>query len=159
MKKILTVLGMAAMLLSCTKEITIDHHISAEFPRVGELSGVRVLFAAGGDADILVTPDGGRRVITYKALSIVTGDYTDAELSTLLEETFWRDPSRQWIIHTASPVEGTVLGGAGFVNCLRARGLSAEGGMLFASSNTYDKIEGITVSPLGFTVKVKEAAL
>lgn len=173
MRKILCILGALTALCACEKAITIDHDITAEFPAVAQLGQVSVLFSDEGSADIKITSAGlqsslegatetlvkNGRIIRYKALAIFDGTCTEDGLEALLEETFWAEPSLQWIYRFDSALQGEALGDCGFVNALRARGLESGGGSLFASSNVYDKISGLTASPLGFAVKVREEGL
>lgn len=148
------ILAAALGLIACTKEVTVDHQISAEFPMQESLESVSVLFAAEGSADILVSTNG---ITTHGNLSVAKAAVVDeAELPDILEDTFWTGTTRQWIIllDTNLPCEG--MSDCGFVNVLRARGLSQDGVSLWATSNVYDKISGLRVSPVGFTVKVRE---
>lgn len=154
MNKTLTLFLILA-LAACTREVSFDHNISAEFPSQKQLESVSVCFAAEGSADILVSTDG---VINYGSLSVAKVTVVDeAQLPEILEETFWTGSSRQWLIflETSLPCEG--MSDCGFVNVLRARGLSQDGVSLWASSNVYDKISNLTVSPVSFTVKVWES--
>lgn len=169
MRRIIYIIGVLLALSACEKAITIDHSITAEFPAVETLQPVSVLFADEGTADIMITSAGlqsslegvsealasGGRIIRYKALAIFVGTCTEDGLEALLEETFWKDSSIQWIYRFDSALEGESLGNCGFVNALRARGLEPDGS-LFAANNVYDKISGLAVSPLCFTVKVRE---
>lgn len=164
MRNCLIILVAALLVASCDKAVTIDHHITAEFPVQETLPQVSVLFAEEGEADILVSSEGaksklqglveqsvqGGKVIRYKALAIFTGTLTD----DTLEETFWAEPSLEWIV--VSDAE-EILSDCGFVNVLRARGLGE--GILFASSNAYDKISSPKGEPMGFNIKVKEAEI
>jgi len=148
------VLFLAAILslAACTREVTIDHEISAEFPMQETLESVSVLFAAEGSADIMMSTDG---VTTRGNLSVVKASVADeSELPEILEDTFWTDSSRQWVIllETSLPCEG--MSECGFVNVLRARGLSQAGESLWASANVYDKISNLTANPVSFTVRV-----
>ena len=108
MRNCLIILVAALLVASCDKAVTIDHHITAEFPVQETLPQVSVLFAEEGEADILVTSEGaksklqglveqsvqGGKVIRYKALAIFTGTLTE----DTLEETFWAEPSLEWIV-------------------------------------------------------------
>ena len=169
MKKFLLVLtAFALCLAACTKAKPQDHHIWAEFPDQEAVEEVSVSF--GGTADIVVSDTGvssslagfttenlssGGTLARYKNLALFTGAWTD--LDSLLEETFWTQPSLQWVFAgDFSAGEKEDFASAGFVNCLKARGLEAPETGLFASSNTYDKIRSLSASPLSFTVMVKE---
>ena len=167
MRKYLYIILAAAFVCACEKEVTVDHRISAEFPVTETLRDVSILFAEEGGADILLTSSGvrsslegvseaavpGGKLVRYKSLALFTGTFTES----LLEETFWADPSKMWLYRTDSADAEEVLAGCGFVNVLRARGLDG-GTVLYASSNAYDKISSLTGDPLGFNIKVKEAA-
>lgn len=167
MRKYLYIILAAAFVCACEKAVTIDHHISAEFPVTETLQDVSILFAEEGEADILVTSSGvqsalagvtetavtGGRIVRYKSLALFSGTLS----VDLLEKTFWADPSKMWLYRTYSADAEEVLAGCGFVNVLRARGLDGET-VLYASSNAYDKISSLSGDPLGFNIKVKEAA-
>lgn len=168
MRKAVLFLGALILLLSCGKETPVDHNISAEFPLQETLQAVNVLFAEEGQADIVigtevkgsldgvkVTDVDGGKVIRFKSLAIFVGNADE----DLLERTFWQDPSLQWIYKLDSDAMEEDFQNCGFVHALRARGLSGDGTTLFAASNVYDKISALSVSPLSFTVKVREEAL
>lgn len=175
MRKYLWILtALVAGATACEKKVALDHHISAEFPKQETLQPVSVLFAQTGEADILVDGNtvlsslegltqtalpGGETLVTYKSFSMVVGSCPD--VSTLLEATCWAVPASQWVYCLAlEPDAGReAFGICGFVDCLKARDLEEGDLALFASSNTYDKINGITDAPVGFTVQVKEDRL
>lgn len=167
MRKYLYIILAAAFVCACEKAVTVDHRISAEFPVTETLQDVSILFAEEGEADILVTSSGVQsalagvtetavtdgRIVRYKSLALFSGTLSE----DLLEITFWAEPSKMWLYRTDSDDAEEVLAGCGFVNVLRARGLDGET-VLYASSNAYDKISSLTGDPLGFNIKVKEAA-
>lgn len=169
-KSIIVLAALAVCFISCEKAITIDHNISVEFPAQEALTGVSVSFGGGG-ADIVITDAGvstslvglwtetlsdGGTLVRYKSLAVFCGEWTD--LNDLLEETFWANPSLQWIFTGDFSAMEDEFTSKGFVNCLKARGLEASGTGIFAGSNTYDKITGLSAAPLSFTVMVKEEA-
>ena len=167
MRKYLYIILAAAFVCACEKAVTVDHRISAEVPVTETLQDVSILFAEEGEADILVTSSGVQsalagvtetavtdgRIVRYKSLALFSGTLSE----DLLEKTFWAEPSVAWVFRTDSADAEEVLAGCGFVNVLRARGLDGES-VLYASSNAYDKISSLTGDPLGFNIKVKEAA-
>lgn len=146
MKKILILLGLLG-LMACTKELTLDHNISAEFPAQETLESVSV--SLGGSADIAINSEG---TIRHKSLAI----YYGAKSATLLEDSFWKEPGLQWIFILKDAASDEDFAESGFVDVLRARGLASEEYILYASSNVYDKISKLSASPLSFEVKVKE---
>lgn len=146
MKKILILLGLLG-LVACTKELTLDHNISAEFPAQETLQSVSV--SLGGSADILISSEG---IVRHKSLAIYYGQKS----AGLLENSFWKEPDLQWIFILKDAASDEDFAGSGFVDVLRARGLASEEYILYASSNVYDKISKLSASPLSFEVKVKE---
>jgi hypothetical protein len=148
MRKTLLLLAAAVALIACTKEVTVDHHITAEFPLVETLQTVSV--SIGGTADIVITED--QPIVRYKSLAI----YYGANADNLLEDTFWKETSLQWIfiLKDAAPIEA--FAECGFVDALRARSLSDETVIIYAASNVYDKISDLRTAPVRFNVKVKE---
>ena len=168
MRKYLYIMLAAVFACACEKAVTIDHHISAEFPVQETLQQVSILFAEEGEADILVTSSGvesalagvtetavtGGRIVRYKSLALFSGTLSE----DLLEKTFWAEPSVAWVFRTDSADAEELLSGCGFVNVLRARGIEGDGG-LFAASNAYDKIASLTGAPLAFSMKVREGVL
>lgn len=166
-ESILILTAFMLCLNACEKVKTIDHNITVEFPAEEAVETVSVSF--GGSADIVISDSGvsssidgvttetlsdGGTLVRYKNLAVFTGVWTD--LDDLLEETFWSKPSLQWVFAGDFSSMEDSFASAGFVNCLRARGLTASETGIFASSNTYDKISGLSAAPLGFTVMVKE---
>lgn len=172
MKKIFYLLmALIWALCACDKDKTIDHNIWAEFPKQESLEALTLLVAPTGNADILLTSNGvvsslegletgmaGTATwVRYKSLAVVYGASDDLE--ELLEATFWQAPSLQWVYILSGTDSPAVLESCGFVNCLRARGLSSEDTYLYVGSQVYDKISSVDDSPLGFTVQVKEVDL
>ena len=167
MRKHLYLFLAAALVCACEKPVTTDHHLSAEFPVQETLQSVSVLFAEEGEADILLTSAGvqstldgltetavsGGSIVRYKTLAIFCGTLSE----DLLEESFWAEPSLEWVFRTDAADAETLLSRCGFVHVLRARGLEGDG--LFASGNAYDKISSLTGAPLGFRIKVREGSL
>lgn len=164
------ILAVTGALSSCKKDVVIDHHVSAEFPAQEILEPVSVLFSDSGDADIRIASDGsvnssldgivtemlsgGEYMLRYRSLALVWGSSPDVE--DLMEESFWTEPSLQWIVYTDS--WAGPLRDCGFVDCFTARGLEATEDLfrLYAGSAVYDKISGLGANPTVFTVKVKE---
>lgn len=173
MRKSMLMLGALLLMLSCEKAVTTDHHITAEFPAAESLKEVSVRFAESGTADILigasevkgsldgvtVEPLKNGRLVRWQDLAIFDGSCAEDGLETLLEETFWMEPSLLWIYRLDGGLAGAAFDACGFVHALRARGLSETGTTLFAGSNVYDKISALTAEPLSFTVTIREEAL
>lgn len=148
--------------------------ISVEFPVLANMKTVSVLLAASGDADILLSGtsassgldgfsskalSGGRVLASYGNLALVGGACDEAALPALLEETFWSDPSLEWIFALQLAGSPAALQQCGFSDILAAAGLESDGALVFAGSEAYDRIGDLTAGPVSFTVKVKEAAL
>ena len=148
--------------------------ISVEFPVLANMKTVSVLLAASGDADILLSGtsassgldgfsskalSGGRVLASYGNLALVGGACDEAALPALLEETFWSDPSLEWIFALQLAGSPAALQQCGFSDILAAAGLESDGTLVFAGSEAYDRIDDLTAGPVSFTVKVKEAAL
>ena len=146
MKKILILLGLLG-LMACTKDLTLDHNISVEFPAQETLQSVSV--GIGGSVDILISSEG---IVRHKSLAI----YYGPKSAGLLENSFWKEPALQWIFILTDAQSDDEFADSGFVDVLRARGLASEEYILYASSNVYDKISKLSASPLSFEVKVKE---
>lgn len=146
MRKVL-ILAAVLGLIACTKEVTVDHEISAEFPLQEALQSVSV--SIGGSADIVLSADG---IVRHKSLAV----YYGPKSSSLLEDTFWQEPDLQWIFILKDTETDEAFTDSGFVDAFKARGLQSEEYILYASSNVYDKISKLSASPLSFEVKVKE---
>lgn len=146
MKKILLLTGLLG-LMACTEDLTIDHGISVEFPAQETLQTVSV--SLGGSADIVISQEG---IVRHKSLAVYYGFNTEG----LLEDTFWKEPGLQWIFILKDARPDEEFAGSGFVDALKARGLTSDEYILYASSNVYDKMSKLNASPLSFEVKVKE---
>lgn len=146
MKKILFLIGLIG-LMACTKDLTRDHGISAEFPAQETLQSVSV--SLGGSADIVISREG---IVRHKSLAL----YYGPKSAGLLEETFWKEPALQWIFILTDPETDSEFAESGFVDVFKARGLASEEYILYASTNVYDKMSKLSASPLRFEVKVRE---
>lgn len=169
MRKMMIALAALLCVLSCTREITIEHSIQAEFSKQEKWTSVSVLFGDQGTADIRIssagvvtsalpgltqTPLSGGVLVRWSNLAIVYGNFDGSVIQDLLENTFWKEPSLGWVFHL--PSASLVMENAGFVDCLRARDLSDAGARIYAGNQVYDKISALSQSPYSFTVKVKE---
>ena len=151
MKKILLITAAFLALMACSKEATVDHNVGVEFPLLETLQTVSV--SIGGSADIVLTP--AAEPVRYQSLAIYYGPYTE----DLLEDTFWKGSSLQWIFILQDPNPVSEFAECGFVDVLKARGLSDPDVIVYAASNVYDKISGMLTGPVRFNVKVREESL
>jgi len=164
MRKIMILIGGCLLMAACVKEVPVTrpHDFAAEIASEPIYDNVGVTIDPVGG--VKFSKDGsstgevcGCTVFSFNSLKIVSG--SPADLTELLEETFWSNTSASWIYLVNLPDGGTALESLGFANVLRwAYGEDLWSGFyLYAGTNVFDKMNSISrdQNAIKFNVRLK----
>ena len=162
MRRYALLLGCAVFIAACTEEVPVSrpHDFAAEVSSSVEYEDVEIVVGADYSVNCSVVGMTAEPVLdctvhSLGALRIVTGECRN--IAELVEESFWKETSAQWIYCLTLDSRSPELESMGFADCFR-HFLSEEAGsgrFMYAASNFFDRLDGLVRQDGGVSFNVR----